>query len=122
MPSAGRMAWNTSCWGMCTTNRHSEVRVRTLTSTLTPNPENALVSPRTQNGTAKDVSVRASLTMGVLLSGGGCSGGGSAGGRRRGRGQDAEEVVRGGDPAEDAALGRDHVEPDPLVLGEVRAH
>src|SRR5689334_16655486 len=112
MPSAGRIAWNTSWAGRCTTYRHSEVRVSTLTSTLVPSPKKALVSPLTHSGTADPRTAGANLTMRDPLLG---DGGGN--GRQHG-----QEVGRHADPTEDAALRGDHVEADPVELGEVGAH
>src|SRR5688500_7027477 len=71
IPSAGRIVPNTLPLGNCTTNRHNAVRVSTLTSTLTAKPKNALVSPRTQYGSARSDPVRVrregSLTIRGLL-------------------------------------------------------
>src|SRR4051794_10660045 len=99
MPSAGRMTPKTSLAGILMTPMHRPVRVRTLTRTLTPKPKKALVSPRTQYGSLAVVVVLISL----LLNGGDHCGG-------------------FGDPAEDAALGGDHLEADLLKLGEVGAN
>src|SRR5690242_18091906 len=103
MPSAGRIAWNTSRSLSLTTKRHSEVSVRTLTSTLTPKPKNALVSPRTHQGTRN--AVFAAMPSRPLQSGLKCRD------ERRGL----------GDPAEDAALRGDHPQAGLLELREVGA-
>src|SRR5438477_9811953 len=109
MPSAGRTEWNTSCSGMCTTKTHSDVRVRTLTRTLTPKPKNAFVSPRTHHGRDSDEDSGLAFRVNRDMAG-------SRGSER------VDEHSGRCDPAEDPALGGDHLQADPLELREVRAH
>src|SRR6478752_3174999 len=128
MPRAGSTVPSTSRVGTWTTKISSEVSVRTLTRMLKPRPKKALVSPFVHQGRFRDgVSDGAEgLSSGMADRGlsrlmvGSWRRSGSAGEGRHGEG--GEESGRVGDPAEDPALGGDHVQADPLELGEVRAH
>src|SRR5690349_5690882 len=113
IPSAGRIVPKTSPAGICTTPIVRPVSTRTLTSTLKPRPKKALVSPLTHQGRGVADSGGA-VVVAMAASSGRRGGFGRHGGGERG--QCGEKGAGRRRPAEDAALGGDHLEADPLEL------
>src|SRR5215216_4677869 len=125
MPSAGRMRPKTMSFGSLATPSTSPVRTMTLRATLVKSPKKAFQSPGTHQRTRNSCSAVASRAMcyslrvpssWFLVSGGrgtrNLLEGSGVNTDGFGAGEGGQEGLGGGDPAEDPALGLDHLEGD----------